>query len=198
MKKIGVVLILSSISMFLFCSVYHITLKDRKEEDITNYIEETKINEEIESPEIVEEKKEQTNNTINYTSILEIQSINLKEGLVNNTKNFNSVNYAVSIDKQSNYPDKMGNFILYAHSGNSNIAFFKKLYKVKLDDEICVYYNGIKYCYKVIDKYSIDKTGKADVISTNSDKYITLITCNQQEKGKQIVLIGKITNEFKY
>ena len=92
----------------------------------------------------------------------------------------------------------MGNFILYAHSGNSKIAFFNKLHKLSKNEDIYVFYNGIKYHYKISNKYNIEKTGYAEVIVTNNDKYITLITCNQHEKGKQIVIIGKIYSESIY
>lgn len=51
----------------------------------------------------------------------------------------------------------MGNFILYVHSGNSNIAFFQNLNKVEFNDSIYIYYNGIKYKYIVTKKYDIKK-----------------------------------------
>lgn len=146
---------------------------------------------------MLEEKKEKER-IINYTAILEIPSINLKQGVVNSTKNFNSINYAISVDKNSNYPDAMGNFILYAHSGNSNIAYFRNLNKVDINENIYVYYNGTKYQYKITNKYNIQKTGKAKVISSNSDRYITLITCNQSQKDQQIVVIGKLISFNQY
>lgn len=44
----------------------------------------------------------------------------------------------------------------------------------------------------------IQKTGKADVLLSNSDKYITLITCNPNRKGYQVVLIGKLLEQSNY
>ena len=201
MKKIGSLLIISAISMIAFYYVYQITINKRVEQEVDNYIEETTIidNENIENEvvEIMEEKKE-TKSEINYTAILEIPSINLKRGVVDSTKNFNSINYAISVDKNSNYPDKKGNFILYAHSGNSSIAYFKNLNKVNVGDKIYIYYNGTKYQYEIYDKYDIEKTGKAKVKSSNSNNYITLITCNQNKKNKQIVVVGKLVNSTTY
>ena len=201
MKKIGFILIIVGISLFVFYFVYNVSLNKKYEDDMNDYIDETSqiVDKEEESiiEEPQEEKKETTSN-ITYTAVLEIPKINLKRGVVNNTKNFRSINYAISVDNSSKYPDENGNFILYSHSGNSSIAFFNKLYKVDKDDDIYVYYNGIKYHYKVVKKYDIEKTGKAKVISSKSDKYITLITCNQSRNGYQIVIEGKIMDEENY
>ena len=149
---------------------------------------------EEEQPEIKKEYQQE----INYTAVLEIPSIDLKRGVVDSTKNFSSINYAISVDGHSNYPDKEGNFILYAHSGNSNISYFKKLINVNIGDSVYVYYKGVKYNYEITNKYDIEKTGKADVLLSNSDKYITLITCNPNRKGYQVVLIGKLFEQSNY
>lgn len=200
MKKIGTLLIVSAIAMIAFYYVYQISIDKKIEQEVNHYIEETTIidSEEIEEVVEVTEKKEEPKREINYTAILEIPSINLKRGVVDSTKNFNSINYAISVDKNSNYPKYMGNFILYAHSGNSSIAYFKNLNKVELKDSVYVYYNGIKYKYEIFDKYDIEKTGKAKVINSKQDKYITLITCNQNRKNYQIVIVGKLVEELKY
>lgn len=201
MKKlmiIGKILILLSLAMFISFLIYSYYQNNKEIEMIDNYIEETKIIEEqidVQEQEVIEEKQEQK---INYTAVLEIPSINLKRGVVDSTKNFNSINYAISVDKNSNYPDKEGNFILYAHSGNSSIAYFKNLNKVEIDDEVYIYYNGVKYKYKIFTKYDIEKTGKAEVLFSNTEKYITLITCNQNRNGYQVILIGKLSLLIEY
>ena len=135
---------------------------------------------------------------INYIGVLEIPKINLKRGVVDSTKNFKSINYAISVDKNSNYPNEKGNFILYAHSGNSYISYFRKLNQVDINDEVYVYYNGVKYHYVIENKYDIEKTGKAKVINLKDNKYITLITCNQDRKGYQIVVEGKLIDSTAY
>lgn len=201
MKNLGKILVIGAIAMMAFYFVYNFSVKEKDKQEVHEYIEQTSvIDEEISEPqveEVVEEKKEEKR-TINYTAVLEIPSINLKQGVVNSTKNFGSINYAISVDKNSSYPDKMGNFILYAHSGNSNIAYFKNLNKVEVNDDIYVYYNGTKYHYEIYDKYDIQKTGKAKVISSDSYRYITLITCNQSKKEKQIVVVGKLIDSTTY
>lgn len=201
MKKsmiIGKILILLSMAMFMSFLIYNHYQNNKEIEMVDTYIEETKIIKEqivVQEQEVIEEKEEQK---INYTAVLEIPSINLKRGVVDSTKNFNSINYAISVDKNSNYPDKEGNFILYAHSGNSSIAYFRNLNNVEIDDEIYVYYNGVKYKYKIFTKYDIKKTGKAEILFSNTEKYITLITCNQNRNGYQVILIGKLFNQSNY
>ena len=179
-------------------SVYNYYQAQKDEEMVNDYIEETKIVDEEEIEEEQPEIKKEYQQEINYTAVLEIPSIDLKRGVVDSTKNFSSINYAISVDEHSNYPDKEGNFILYAHSGNSNISYFKKLINVNIGDGVYVYYKGVKYNYKITNKYDIEKTGKSDVLLSNNDKYITLITCNPNKKGYQVILIGKLFEQSNY
>lgn len=200
-KRIGFMLIIVGLASICFYNIYLRYLNNKAIDDAVNYIDETSnvIKEEHENEEIepVKDAKEETSQ-IKYTAVIEIPKINLKRGVVNNTKGFKSISYAISVDNNSNYPNENGNFILYSHSGNSSISFFDKLYRLESNDDIYVYYDGIKYHYKIIKKYDIKKTGKAKVINRKDDKYITLITCNQDRKGYQIVLIGKQIDQIKY
>lgn len=199
MKKLGIYLVTIGIAILGFYLIYNKSMNVRNNVDMNKYIEETSvINEEQE--EVIEENNNTTkeNYNITYTAVLEIPKINLKNGVVDSTKNFKSINYAISVDNSSQYPNENGNFILYSHSGNSNIAFFNRLNNLELNDDIYVYYNGIKYRYSVRNKYDIEKTGKAKVISRKDDKYITLITCDQNKKGFQIVIEGKLIDEVNY
>lgn len=198
MKKIGGLLLIIGITIIGFYYVYLQTLEHKEVEDINEYINKTsvvEINTEESTNEIVEETKK---SNINYTAILEIPVINLKRGVVDSTKNFHSINYAISVDKSSNYPNEYGNFILYAHSGNSSIAYFKNLNKVNINDDVFVYFNGIKYHYVIYDKYNIKKTGKAVINRPSNGKNITLITCNQNKSGYQIVLTGNLIDSITY
>jgi len=202
-KKIGIILILIGVSIIGFYLIYIKQLEKQESNNIDNYINDTSIVDTDVSEEIIEEnqeevKQEKSSVEINYTAVLEIPKINLKRGVVDSTSNFSSINYAISVDKNSKYPNEYGNFILYAHSGNSSIAYFKNLHKVDLNDSVYVYFNGIKYHYIIYDKYDIEKTGETSIISSSNNKYITLITCNPNRKGYQIVLIGKILEEETY
>ena len=202
MKKLGILIFIIGVLLIMLFFGYNL-IKNKKELDsMNNYLEQTSniIDNNVSEIEEVSEQIETTEskNEIDYKAILEIPIINLKSGIVDNTENFNSINYAISADNSSNYPNENGNFILYSHSGNSSIAFFKKLYKVNVNDSVYVYFNGIKYEYKIFKKYDIPKTGKAKVINSKKDRYITLITCNQSHKGYQIVMIGKLINTQQY
>ena len=204
MRKLGMIMLMIGVSIISFYFMYVKVLNKQEEKSVEEYIsktteinenndtvEETVINEDI-------EKNKTTGKEIKYTAVLEIPSINLKRGVVDSTNNFKSINYAISVDKYSSYPDKYGNFILYAHSGTSSIAFFRNLTKVNIGDNVYVYYNGTKYQYKIMNKYDIKKSGKASVLGSNNEKYITLITCNQSRKGYQVVLEGILISEEIY
>lgn len=201
MRKLGIYLVIIGIAILGFYLIYNKSIEKRASDSVDDYINDTSIVNEISNEESIEEAKEKESNnkrSINYTAILEIPSIDLKQGVVDSTKNFSSINYAISVDKNSNYPNELGNFILYAHSGNSYISYFRKLNRVNINDDIYVYYQGTKYHYIIKNKYDIEKTGKAKVISRKDDKYITLITCNQDKKGYQIVVEGKMIDSMTY
>jgi len=85
-----------------------------------------------------------------------------------------------------------GNLILASHSGNGKTAYFKNLYKLELNDTTIVHYNNKKYIYGVINKYEIDKIGKANIIREANKNILTLITCNQKDKSKQLVIISEL------
>ena len=187
--------ILTILSIILIFSCILIKIYDlyKKEKVIQKEIEE--INYIIETPkeeyEHKEENKIKKESKYSYEAVLEIPKINLRKGLVKSTKNFDSINYAVSIDENSIYPNEIGNFILYAHTGNSSISYFDNLKYLDINDEIKIYYKGKWYFYNVLKKYEIDKNGMLSIYNDGISKYITLTTCSQENKNKQIVILGK-------
>ena len=82
-------------------------------------------------------------------------------------------NNIISIDYKQTSPD----------IGDTDIAFFLGLVEVELD--------------KIDNIYCIDKTGKA-IIKKDNKKTITLITCDSNDKTKQVVYIGYLIDEIKY
>lgn len=193
MRKVAIIII--TIGLFLLASyfLYYYYIDKHEKDEIELYIESTSVVDEqpeeiVVSTEPVDTQEE--NFWVDYKAVLEIPKINLKKGLVESTNNFRSINYAISIDKKSNYPNEEGNFILYAHSGNSKIAFFRNLNKLDIGDEVIVYYLGTEYHYKIFSKYEIEKTGKLEVLKNNNQRLITLLTCISNT-NKQVVLIGK-------
>ena len=60
------------------------------------------------------------------------------------------------------------------------------------------YYNHSKYIYKIDNYYMVDKTGKVNIIRDKNKDAITLITCSQTDKTKQLVYIGYLIDKIVY
>ena len=213
MRKIGILLMVIGLCLVLSYFLYYGYLNKEETDNIELYVDATSTKKEAkQEPEVVVEeikkepevvieevKKEKKSSEIQleYKAILEIPKIKLKKGVVEATKNFNSINYAISIDRTSNYPNETGNFILYAHSGNSKKSYFKNLNKLNVNDEVFVYYEGVKYNYQIVDKYEIEKIGKMAINRYKDRKLITMVTCIRNT-NKQVVLIGEQISNEKY
>lgn len=183
---------------------YYIELRDyKKAQEFLNIgkeeVEEIKVD--IDEEEIKEqpkqEKKKKSN--YNYIGVLEIPKINIKRGFLNIKDKGNNVNKNLQVIKGSDMPNvKNGNLIIAAHSGNSYISYFKNLHKLSNDDVAYVYFNNIKYTYKVAGKYDAEKNGKVTIHRDNKKNTLTLITCSQTDKTKQIVYILELESEENY
>lgn len=134
--------------------------------------------------------------TYNYIGILEIPSIGVKRGFLNINDKNNVVNKNIQVIKKSDMPDiKNGNLIIAAHSGSGRVSYFKNLYKLATSDTAYIHYNGVKYTYSVVNRYEVEKTGEV-VIKRNNDKTtLTLISCSQTDKTKQIVYILELVGQ---
>lgn len=86
-------------------------------------------------------------------------------------------------------PNEIGNLCIVAHNYN-NYKFFSKLYKLNTNNIISIYdLKGSKIDYYVYDKYEVnfdnlDCTNQ----DTNGYREITLITCNNVQDTKRIVV----------
>lgn len=183
---------------------YYIELRDyNKAQEFLNIgkeeIEEIKVD--IDKEEIKEQPKQEEKKTSNYNyiGVLEIPKINIKRGFLNIKDKGNNVNKNLQVIKGSDMPNvKDGNLIIAAHSGNSYISYFKNLHKLSNDDVAYVYFNNIKYTYKVAGKYDAEKNGKVTIHRDNKKNTLTLITCSQTDKTKQIVYILELESEENY
>ena len=118
-KLIGLIFIIIGISIPLYI------LSDNKVKEITyeKRVENKLINKE------------------EYFAILEIPKINLKRELYNLDDEKNHVDKNILIHKNSTFPSETkSNIILAAHSGFGANAYFKNLYKLKINDEAIIYY----------------------------------------------------------
>lgn len=183
---------------------YYIELRDyNKAQEFLNIgkeeVEEIKVD--IDEEEIKEQPKQEEKKKINYNyiGVLEIPKINIKRGFLNIKDKGNNVNKNLQVIKGSDMPNvKNGNLIIAAHSGNSYISYFKNLHKLSNDDVAYVYFNNIKYTYKVAGKYDAEKNGKVTIHRDNKKNTLTLITCSQTDKTKQIVYILELESEENY
>ena len=183
---------------------YYVELRDyNKAQEFLNIgkeeVEEIKVD--IDEEAIKEQPKQEEKKTSNYNyiGVLEIPKINIKRGFLNIKDKGNNVNKNLQVIKGSDMPNvKNGNLIIAAHSGNSYISYFKNLHKLSNDDVAYVYFNNIKYTYKVVGKYDAEKNGKVTIHRDNKKNTLTLITCSQTDKTKQIVYILELESEENY
>lgn len=191
---IGSLLLLIGISILSF--KFYIYYKDTKlEKNILNefYEEQEVIKENIDDlkEDNQVEVKEEIIDTTNYVAVLKIPKINLEKGLVSKDSIDNNVEKNIQILNESSMPDKEnGNVILAGHNGNGSTSYFRNIYKLSLDDEVSIYYNGYEYKYKVMNSYKVKKTGQVDIIRNNDKNTLTLITCYGEDK--QLIVICEL------
>lgn len=196
---IGILLIFFSSSYLIFNYCNNQRLKESEENKIEEFFEiEEEEQEEIEEP--IEQPKEEVKEiNYDYIAVLEIPKINLKRGLVSTDSKYNNVNYNIKIVDGSLMPYvRNGNLILAGHNGSAYISFFKNLYKLDIGDSVYVYFDSIKYEYKIADIYDVDKTGTVNISRDKNRTTITLITCKKYSKDKQTVFIGYLSNKEAY
>lgn len=137
------------------------------------------------------ESNNQTSSSVTkYLGVLEIPKINLKRGFYDLNSKYNKVNYNITVIKGSTLPDvENNNLILAAHSGNCTVCYFDKLYKLDVEDKAYLYYKDIKYNYKIVDIYEVEKDGTVEIHRDYTKNVLTLITCTRNSNTKQTVYI---------
>ncbi len=134
-----------------------------------------------------------------YIAVLEIPSISLKKGIFSKDNINNYVDKNIQILNDSDMPDlENGNLILAGHSGNSLVSYFTDLDRVKKDDIVNVYYNNIKYSYKIVNIYIQNKNGMIKIYRDKNISTITLTTCSEINNYEQLVLIGNLVFKENY
>lgn len=137
--------------------------------------------------------------TENYIAVLEIPKIDLKKGMYQIGSKYNTVNRNVAILTPSDYPDVQGgNLVLAAHSGNGYLSFFKNLYKLSEGDYAYIYYNNIKYTYKISLIYKQAKTGTINVYRPYGETTLMLITCTKNDETSQTVYVAVLESQEPY
>lgn len=134
-----------------------------------------------------------------YIGILEITKIGFERGFVGLNSSENNVDKNIAIMKGSSFPNiEKGNFILAGHSGPAWNSFFNNLYKLSNGDIANVYYKNIKYSYKLVNSYKVEKNGKVNIKRNKEKTSLTLITCTNGSKSKQSVYIFELDSKSNY
>lgn len=200
---IGILLIIISISVVMYDNYKDNQKVLENVELVENFFEIENNPVEEQKEEVVikdeEDKKTSSSPTYNYIAVLEIPSIKLKRGLVDYKSKYNNVKYNIQIIEHSQMPDiENSNLILAGHNGTSSVSFFNDLDKLKEDSLVYVYYNNIKYIYKINNNYEVNKDGKVEIIRNRNKTTITLITCKKDSEDKQLVYIGYLVDKVEY
>ena len=176
--------------------LYNINSKNQEENVL---VVEDIITENITSDDENKNENENNNNKVNkvinynYIAYLNIPKINLKQGLVSINSKYNKVSKNVQIIESSNMPDVVnGNLILAGHSGYGYLAFFKNLYKLKIGDEANILYKEYNYIYKIVNIYTVPKTGQISINRNKDVNTLTLITCTKDDDKSQTVYIAEL------
>ena len=207
---IGTLLVLISFCLLLYDKFVYLKSNVYDEIELVKYRENNSDEQnivELKNDEVVDniETDEITENAINntkssssggssikkeYIGYLQIEKINLKQGLVSKNSYYNNVNRNIQILKQSSMPDKdKGNVVLASHSGTSSISYFKNLYKLSIGDEAKIFYKGNTYLYKIVNIYNVPKNGTVEIRRDYTKSCLTLITCTKNSKTEQTVYI---------
>ncbi len=206
-KKIVISIIIVIIGLIILCSEYF-NSKKIAVYDYMNELYYTKEN--IEAEEIIEENNKEEDSEENNTSYkfdikedesiyigyLSIPDINLKKGFTKKESKYNTISKNIQILSASDYPDKEnGNVIFAAHSGNSSVSYFNKLYLLNKDALVYVTYNNVTYTYKIMDIYTVKKSGEIEIKSNKNKSNITLITCTKNDNTTQTVYLGELISK---
>ena len=195
--------------LLIFSSQYLLDKRNSLFEYINMQLYFNQINDDPGDPDVVEPTPEPTPEpqpepepeviTESYVAVLEIPEISLKKGIYALGSRYNTVSRNVSILSPSQYPDVQGgNFVLAAHSGNGYLSFFRNLYKLSAGSYAYIYYNNIKYSYKITYIYKQPKTGTINVYRPYNKTTLMLITCTKDDESTQTVYVAELVAQEPY
>ena len=128
-----------------------------------------------------------------YLGVIDIPRIGLYKGFYSKNSNLNNVKFNLYVLPESTYPDvSSGNLIIAGHSGNYNNSYFANLYQLVLDDTVIIYYNNMKYTYKIVNIYYEEKKGTVRIFRDKSKTTLTLITCTKDDSNHQTIYISEL------
>ena len=181
---LGSLLILLGIALPVSKYLYLNYLDNKNNESIETFFETEEQETIVEDSNTDQEEVKTNNNSYNYIAVLEVPSISLKRGLVDKNSNANNVSKNIQILNESDMPD--------VKNGTMHLD------KVKIDDLVYIYYNHIKYTYKVTKMYEEVKDGNISVYKDKSKTNLILTTCNPTHKGYQLIVVSELINQENY
>ena len=145
----------------------------------------------------LDNKNNNNQNVENYIAYIMIPKIELNRGIYSITSTLNNVNKNIYVHPASTFPNNVSgnNLILASHSGSSSISYFKKLYKLELEDDVYLEYNGKTYHYKIKNIYTVLKDGTVALRVKQNVSTISLITCTKGDSKTQTIYICELINE---
>lgn len=179
------------LAIFILIIELYVVVHQTITEEIKEYNEKVSIDNIL---NIKNSKPVKINDENDYEMIIEISKINLKKGILKKENKHNNIEENVTLLKESKYPNEGGNIYIAAHSGTGKHAFFNDLSKLKINDEIDIYYQKNKYTYQINEIKKISKIENSSVITKNKNNLI-LITCSQEDKSKYLVVISNKIKE---
>ena len=212
--KIIIGVIISVLGIMVIGSDYYLSLKHEVFDDMNKAYYEQNVVISDEPEEIDNDNQENTNNNQasivesedgknnnkiveNYIAYLRIPKIELNRGFYNITSTLNNVNKNIYVHPASTFPKNVSgnNLILASHSGSSSISYFKKLYKLELEDDVYLEYNGKTFHYKIKNIYTVPKDGTVALRVKQDASTISLITCTKGDSKTQTIYISELVNE---
>lgn len=177
-------------------SEMNLALSNMSSENINTEELDNQIEEEIEEENIGIDETVDTNYAYeDYLGIIEVPKIGLYKGFYNKNSNLNNVKFNLYVLPESTYPDTdKGNLMIAGHSGNYNNSYFANLYQLVITDNIIIYYNKLKYTYKIVNIYYEEKDGDVRIFRDKEKSVLTLITCTKDDKTKQTIYIAELIN----
>lgn len=123
-----------------------------------------------------------------YWGYIEIPKLKIYYGFYSLNDQKNQIKNGIEVMSGSSLPSINGsNIVLVAHSGIAYNVLFDRLDVLALEDEVNLYFNNIKYIYKVKRILKKDKKDILSTIKTNKNT-LTLITCDKKEKDKNLIV----------
>lgn len=127
-----------------------------------------------------------------YYAIIEIDNISLKRELYEINDPQNNVDKNIFVHEKSTFPSSSNsNIILASHSGIGSNAYFKDLYKLKINDQVKIYYNNFIWSYVIKEIEYQEKTGTL-YLKEAYPEMLTLITCTKNDAKTQTIYYASL------